>query len=218
MKPKMKTIKNLQSLVGLELSVDNQTGEAGRDFEFLIQAKLGITVDKGPGPDLKKFNLEIKTREETAHGDETVGNMTIAQIIITPFEQTNLWRKVQHQIRVKTRKEDYHSVDEHGYITTKQKNIITKIGLFDFTDEHIQRDLKNSYEQARDALTKLHTKSLADKTELIFGDYHKIKGTRYGYLEYKSSNSFSFRVPFRRMDELESRSKKCSDFLTSTDE
>lgn len=218
MKPKIKTIKNLQSLVGLELSVENQTGEAGRDFESLIKAKLGIIVDKGPGPDLKKFNLEIKTREETAHGDETVGNMTIAQIIITPFEQTNLWRKVQHQIRVKTRKEEYHSVDEHGYITTKQKNIITKIELFDFTDEHIQRDFKNSYEQARAALTKLHTKSLADKTELIFGNYQKIKGTRYGYLEYKSSNSFSFRVPFRRMDELESRSKKCSDFLTSADE
>lgn len=72
-------------------------------------------------------------------------------------------------------------------------NKVVKVEYYDFSQPHIQDILEEAYEEARESIKA--------------GCTPYAPGTKYGYFEYKSSNTYSFRIPHKAMQELEAMAK-----------
>jgi hypothetical protein len=152
-------------------------GNVGFFAEDKMKAN-GYTIDDGAGPDFKGMNVEMKTRKNTATAAHTVGKMTLDNIKITPFKDSTVCSKIQHQYRVKYDDEVFHEV-------TSEK-------VYDFTDPLIQAQIEEGFETAR--------------TKIINGaTSNYIRGSGIGYFERQgSTNSYAFRIPNSQMKYMES--------------
>jgi len=180
-------IENLfcKPLIGLPVPT-NQGGHAGRAVETILE-NLGAPVQRGEGADFSisinvvgiTFYIEIKTRDKSAVSPHTVGTIN-PECINVKYEDSNIWQKLQYQIRV---------ITENG--------IIIKTDLYDFTRQHIQQKFKEAYEHgikqiiANPNITCTHV------------DGH------WGYFEKcnSKSNSFYFRLSCDDMPAIERMAK-----------
>lgn len=174
MKVKIKNLKIAQTLVGKPVPL-SKDGHAGRYIEYLLE-QLGFIINRGHGPDILVFGLEVKTRDLDATSPQTVADMQVEDIIDTPYEQSHVHAKFQQQLRV--------------YI---KNQIIVSAEIYDFSKSRIQKEIKAAYEHAREQLIK---EPWLPATSC--------KGKYYGYFEKcVGKQSYSFRLSDSQMTKLE---------------
>jgi hypothetical protein len=174
---KVKQFKLAQQLIGQQLPT-NKDGHAGRALELLLET-LGVTINKGAGADILAYGLEVKTRKETASSAQTVATMSIKDIINTPYKNSNVYKKFQQQLRIKTNELD----------------VIVSANIYDFDQPQIQDLIESAYEYAR--------KQIVANNHIGYTSYVG----HWGYFEQchlPQSDSYSFRFSVRDMEDLES--------------
>jgi radical SAM protein with 4Fe4S-binding SPASM domain len=97
---KVKTLKKA-NLVGIEVP-GNIGGYAGRYVEEILEQR-GYRIDQGQGCDMPSLNIEVKTRDLDATSPQTIGTMSVIDIIETDYEDSPICEKIQQQYRIKTR-------------------------------------------------------------------------------------------------------------------
>lgn len=180
---KIKEVKFLPDLIGKTLPTKD-FGKAGRALEDMIEQDYGITVNRGAGADSLIFGIEYKTRDLDSISPQTVATMSVDDIINTPYRESNVFKKFQQQIRVKTK-----------------DNVIIEADLYDFRPDHIQEKIEAAYEHARSQLAK-------DKT--MRATVSGPDGLGYwGYFENTNNreNSRSFRINPNGMEDYENMAK-----------
>jgi hypothetical protein len=174
---RVKQFKLAQQLIGKQLPT-NKDGHAGRALESLIES-FGITVNHGAGADILAYGLELKTRKESATSAQTVATMSIDDIISTPYKQSNIYKKFQQQLRIKTNDLD----------------IIVSAEIYNFDQPQIQDLVESGYEFAR--------KQIIANNCIGYTSYVG----HWGYFEQchlPQSDAYSFRFSKQDMDDLES--------------
>jgi hypothetical protein len=174
--------------VGTEIPERQRYGNVGQWAQDQL-IENGYNINTGVGPDLAEMGVEVKTRKIESSSPHTVGSMRIQDIILTPYDQSNICDKFQKQYRV-------HYSDE-GQVVTEER-------LYDLTDEYIQSKIRAAYEAGR--------KTIARNEE--FG-YHPpyVKGTSWGNFEIvESCTGYSFRIPHGAMKKIETASKNAGIF------
>ena len=124
-----------QELIGKYLGT-NQNGHAGRELEKLLES-MGVTINRGTGPDILVFGLEVKSRDRWAISAQTIADMNIRDIQACGYEDSHVRQKFQQQLRIYT---------ENGYIVDA--------GIYDFSKPDIQELMCKAYEHARAQLIK----------------------------------------------------------------
>jgi hypothetical protein len=183
-KPKVRQLKNLDKLIGQILPGTNG-GASGRGLEKLITEVLHIPIDRGAGPDIRVYDLEVKSRDVDSDADHTIGTMTTSSILASDYDQTHIKDKLQQQLRVKTK-----------------DNVIVEADIYDFSRRDIQDQIRSAYESARRELTELFNIHGGK-----FEDYLRIHGGQFGGFEYKNNGSFAFRISDAGMKKLETSAK-----------
>ena len=180
---KIKEIKFLKKLIGRTMPT-YKYGHSGRKLENIFEDDYGITVNRKAGPDNEMFGIEYKTRDLDATSPQTIGSMSVRDIIQTKYEDSDIFKKFQQQVRVKTK-----------------DNIIVEADLYDFRSAHIQDNIKAAYEYARAQLTANPTLQATKTGPLNVG--------HWGYFENTSDtdNTRSFRVSQSGMDHYEAMTK-----------
>ena len=115
---KVKTLKKA-NLVGIEVP-GNIGGYAGRYVEEILEQR-GYRIDQGQGCDMPSLNIEVKTRDLDATSPQTIGTMSVIDIIETDYEDSPICEKIQQQYRIKTR-----------------NGVIVENKIYDFSDPYIQ--------------------------------------------------------------------------------
>jgi hypothetical protein len=160
-----------QQLIGQSLGT-NQHGQAGRALENLLQS-WGWPINRGSGPDILIFGLELKTRDLDADSAQTVTSMNLPVILRTPYEDSVVRQKFQQQLRVFTR-----------------SGVIVDAGIFDFGRDSIQTMVREAYEHGRSQLIDaVHRGQDLPRT--------KYRGGYYGFFERTDAdrpNTYSFRL------------------------
>jgi hypothetical protein len=178
------TIKEIKvDFVG-ETLPSTKNGESGRAFEKLFEEKTGFKVRAGKGVDciIHGALVELKTRSlDSKSSAQAIAAMHYEDIASTPYEFSSICKKFQVQFRVKTR-----------------NNVIVEQGIYNFSDEGIQRLIKGAYEEARANL-------IARLNDLRNGEVITyFPGNKWGYFDVKrGSNSFAFRITEDAFRELE---------------
>jgi hypothetical protein len=183
---KVKQFKLSEQLIGLQLPT-NKEGHAGRALESVLES-LGVPINKGSGADILAYGLEVKTRKETASSAQTVATMSIEDIINTPYKNSNVYKKFQQQLRVKTNELD----------------IIVSADIYDFDQPQIQDLIESAYEHAR--------KQIVANNHIGYTSYVG----HWGYFEQchlPQSDSYSFRFSAQDMKDLESMAHSTFDVL-----
>ena len=175
---KVKVFKPAQMLIG-QVVPTNQNGHAGRYVEHLIET-MGVLVNRGHGPDFIDYGLELKTRDIDATSAQTIADMSVEDIINTPYKDSHVFKKFQQQLRV--------------YI---KDNVIISAEVYDFSHSSIQEIIQRAYDHAKKQLIKC--KDL-ERT--------KYKGF-YGFFERVNPDrkTLSFRLSKSDMESLESMAK-----------
>ena len=182
MKPKIKTLKITEQLIGKTLP-PTYGGASGRGLELLM-ISLGIPLQNGSGADWKLFGLEVKSRDLKATSPQTIGSILPENMIQSDWPNSSVAEKFQQQFRVHTR-----------------DNIIVEARVYDFSPKFIQEKLSKAWDILKDCVELELIAQANDPThELPL----YIPGTRYGYLERKENiRSYHFRVSSEAMKELE---------------
>jgi hypothetical protein len=182
MKPKIKTLKITEQLIGKTLP-PTYGGASGRGLELLM-ISLGIPLQNGSGADWKLFGLEVKSRDLKATSPQTIGSILPENMILSDWPNSSVAEKFQQQFRVHTR-----------------DNIIVEARVYDFSPKFIQEKLSKAWDILKDCVELELIAQANDPThELPL----YIPGTRYGYLERKENiRSYHFRVSSEAMKELE---------------
>jgi len=131
MKTKVKKLKFLNQLIGIKLPT-NIDGHAGRAIENILE-NTGIKINRGLGPDMIDYGIEIKTRKKSATSAQTMAAMTDDHIINNSYRDSNLFKKFQQQLRIKT----------------NDDNVIVEAELYDFDQPQIQELIEAAYEHGR---------------------------------------------------------------------
>lgn len=177
MKVKIKTLKFIDALVG-QYVPSTENGHAGRAVEILLE-QMGVPINRGHGPDILVFGLEVKTRNVDAVSPQTVADMSLEDIINTSYAASHVCEKFQQQLRV--------------YVKD-QKIVSAKI--YDFSLPHIQRIIELAYENAR-----------AQLTNAPYLTTTSCKGKYFGYFEKCSGkNTYSFRLSPQHLVDIENMS------------
>lgn len=150
------------------------------EFVEGVLKEEGYVLQDGQGPDIPGLGVEVKSRCNTATSPNTVGKMSVADIINTPYRESPIFKKIQLQFRV---------------VYDKYTREVLNPKIVDFTDKHIQEIIEDAYETGRQQFK-----------EGLRGPY--IKGTQWGHweLDKQTQNSYSFRIPDKRMKDLVSMS------------
>jgi hypothetical protein len=148
-------------------------GNVGRFVESKLE-QVGHNINKGKGIDLPEEELEVKSRKKKSKSAHTIGSMTIDQIKSTEWDNTDLKQKCQRQFRV-----SYDDIE----------SVISEAKIYDLTDPYIQKKLKEGYETGRKMIIEGNK-----------NDY--IKGSKWGYFERKTDNSYQFRIPDSSMKSI----------------
>jgi len=174
MKAKIKSLKT--SLVGKTVP-DSACGHAGRKVEdILIQD--GFHLDRKGTIDIPGLNVEVKSRDVDATSAQTVGRMSLDEIIRTDYRSSDVFKKIQTQFRVKIR-----------------DNVVVSADIVDFSWDYIQDKLEKSYEAARLKIIN------GDKANYI-------RGGRFGLFERSKKDAklglpYQFRLSDGAMKKLE---------------
>ena len=182
MKPKIKTLKIAEQLIGQTLP-PTYGGASGRGLELLM-ISLGIPLQNGSGADWKLFGLEVKSRNLEATSPQTIGTILPENMMVTDWTNSSVAEKFQQQFRVHTR-----------------NNIIVSARVYDFSPKFIQDKLSKAWDILKDCVELELVAQANDPThELPL----YIPGTRYGYLERQENiRSYHFRMSSVAMEELE---------------
>ena len=174
------TIKNLKkaekALIGLPVP-PQKNGNVGILVEDMLE-ELGYTINRGAGCDLKIMGVEIKTRTIEATSAQSIGSMTPADIIATPYDLSPIKAKFQQQFRV------HHSIERGCIVSAK---------MYDFRGDYFQNRMRDAYESAREMFANG-----------AFANY--VRGDEAcGYFEKTVSgrNSYDFRLPSNVMEAFE---------------
>jgi hypothetical protein len=169
-KPSTAKVKSLKiPLVGKKVPKQYH-GNVGRFIEKGL-AKNGHNVNTGKGIDLPEENLEVKSRKTESTSAHTIGSITREHIKTTPWHDTDLKAKCQRQYRV-------------SY--SDNESVIKEAKIYDLTDPYIQEKFEEGYEAGR--------KLIIEGNE---GDY--IRGSKWGYFEKQTDNSYQYRIPHSSM-------------------
>jgi len=174
MKAKIKSLKT--TLVGKTVP-DSACGHAGRAVEdILIQDRFQL--DRKGTVDIPGLDVEVKSRDVDATSAQTVGRMSLAEIKVTDYASSNVWKKIQTQFRVKIK-----------------DNVIVSAEIVDFSWNIIQDKLEKSYEAARLKIIN------GDKANYI-------RGGRFGIFERSNKDAklglpYQFRLADGAMKQLE---------------
>lgn len=178
MKVKIKSLKLADKLLGIKVPA-TINGHAGRAVEDILES-MGMPINRKHGPDVLQYQLEIKTRDVDATSPQTIADMSLNEILNTPYEQSHVFEKFQQQLRV--------------YI---KDQVIVKATVYDFSHSHVQRKIKEAYEHGQ--------AQLRNNPNLIATSS---KGNYYGYFERVSGrSSYSFRMSASRYFSMESMSQ-----------
>ena len=143
----------------------------------------GYNVDKLGTIDLPDHKVEVKSRSTNATSPQTIGSMSVNNIINTPYNSSSIKEKFQQQLRVK-----------HNQTYC----VVTKAKVYDFSDPVIQQKIEQAYEYGRSVMTNT---SLDDLPDYISPNGH------IGYFERtnkKHKTVYSFRLSNSTMKKLES--------------
>lgn len=174
-KAKIRSIKASGHLVGVHLPT-NENGHAGRAVETILE-NMGYPINRGAGPDILDYDLEIKTRKESATSAQSITSMTPTDIVNTPYYDSPVYRKFRQQYRIKTNDND----------------VIISAKVYDFDQPQIQDLIEEAYEHARNIIKQ-------DPT-ITYTPY----SGHWGYFEKtkKDSESLDFRLTNDQMKKLE---------------
>jgi hypothetical protein len=173
---------------GTVVPVKQNGGNVGHWAEHELKCK-GYNVSNAKGVDLPEENVEIKTRKYGSNSAHTIGNITIDGIKTQSWDDSHLKEKCQSQYRI-----EYNDVD----------SVITESKIYDFTDPYIQEKFKEAYEAGQ---------------KLIIGgnDGLYVRGSKWGYFERKTDNSYEFRIPNAAMKKFKTASSNSKTFNTLFD-
>jgi homoserine dehydrogenase len=169
-KAKVKKLKVADHLIGIQLPT-NTDGHAGRAIEDILEA-AGLKVNRGFGPDLIDYGIEVKTRKKSATSAQTITSMSVDAIIKTPYKDSNVYKKFQQQFRVKTDDND----------------VIIEAGLFDFDQPQIQELIEAAYEHGRKILSQNKNIGYTPYTG-FWGYFEQTKKDRDSVYDFRLSNS-----------------------------
>ena len=151
------------------------TGINGKLVEDYLR-NCGFSVDPHGVidlPNLGTHGVEVKTRGVNAIAPHTVGTMLLSNILNSDWDATTFKQKLCIQLRVVI-----------GVDDTKLDNVMNGIvvdsPIVDFRHAEIQAMFRSSYNKARD--------------NLRIGLHGTAAGSRYGFLEHRSGNSYAFRI------------------------
>jgi hypothetical protein len=174
----IKTIKN-GITVGTEVPIKQKNGNVGRWAEKELSQK-GHAVTNEKGVDMPIEGIEIKTRKIESSSPHSVGSMRVQDIVDTPYSISVIREKLQTQYRI-------------GY--SDEGQVVTKEGLYDWSDDYVQDRLCEAYEDGRKQIA-------ADAVNGFHPPY--IKGNSWGYWEQTGPyGSYTFRIPNGAMTKLE---------------
>ena len=171
----IKSFKLANQLIGIKLPT-NLDGHAGREVERILE-DMGVPINRGAGPDILQFGLEIKTRKLSATSAQTVTAMHPEDIISTAYFDSPVYKKIQQQLR----------------IYTNDDNVIVRAEVFNFDQPQIQELLESAYEHGR--------KIIAANPNIGYTPYSK----QWGFFEQtkKDRPEYDFRVTNTMMEGLE---------------
>jgi len=180
-KSKVTKVKGFEP--GTILTGNTDTGGVGRQIENMLESN-GHNLNAGPGPDLEDFKMEVKSRKKTATSSVNIGSMTTANIVDTPYEQSNIATKLKDILYV-----------EHDQSFDVPSQVVTNSSVLDFNNPDIQEKIKSSYEEGRDKIASgYHTKHVS------CGDY--------GFFEkVEDWDGYKFRIPKKGWNKLVNESK-----------
>lgn len=175
----IKSFKLAKQLIGIKLPT-NLDGHAGREVEKILE-DMGVPINRGAGPDILMFGLEIKTRKLSATSAQTVTAMHPDSIISTSYFDSPVYQKIRQQLR----------------IYTNDNNVIVKADVFNFDQPQIQELLEEAYEHGRKIITK--------NPNIGYTPYSK----QWGFFEQtrKERPEYDFRVTNTMMEALEGMAK-----------
>jgi hypothetical protein len=169
---------------GTVIPMKQYNGNIGRWAEDVLET-YGFIINRGKGIDLKDLGLEVKTRLFDSTSGHTVGAMLPEDIIDNDWQAgNNIFNKVQMQYRV------YYKIN---HLTGD--NVVISSKVYNFTDEHIQKQLKDSWDYCRGYLEQ----NLGRNEPYIRGG-----GGRWAYLELQENGCYQFRITDKYMKEMES--------------
>jgi hypothetical protein len=128
-----------QQLIGQTLNT-NEHGHAGRHIENILE-DLGLPINRGSGPDVLAFGLEIKTRATEAISAQTIADMHLDDILTCEYKNSPIRDKFQQQLRVYTK-----------------ANVITRAEIYNFAKDFIQYTVEKAYNHAKYQLLSAHEK------------------------------------------------------------
>ena len=174
----IKTIKN-GITVGTEIPIKQLNGNIGRWAEKEL-VKNGHTISNERGVDMPLEGIEVKTRKNESTSPHSVGSSRVEDIIDNPYELSHVREKLQTQYRIR--------YDDNGQVVTKE-------GLYDFSDPYLQDRFKEAYENGRKQIA-------ADAVNGFHPPY--VKGNEWGYWEQTGPyGSYTFRIPNSAMRKIE---------------
>lgn len=168
---------------GTIVPMKQRGGNVGQWVERELKSK-GYKISNSKGVDLPEENVEVKTRKNGSNSAHTIGNVTVDGIKTQSWDDSHLREKCQSQYRV-----DYDNRD----------SVITGSKIYDFTDTYIQEKFKEAYDAGRKLIIS------GDK-----GAY--IRGSKWGYFERKTDNSYEFRIPHAAMKKFKTASSNSKSF------
>jgi hypothetical protein len=177
---KVKKLNTGSETLTLPTQCVGNEGNVGKFYENHL-ANRGFYMNTGQGVDIPDLNIENKTRNRASKASHTIGTMTYDNIINTPYEQSTICQKLQQQNRVE-------------YDNTF--NVVTDESVYDFRDSEIQKRLKDSYENARSILRNQGASGPGT-----------IVGGQYGVFEWKSGNTYAYRIPDSGMKKMKVMAK-----------
>lgn len=172
-------------------------GAVGNYIDQLIKTHLRNPFHANTVVDLIKFGIEIKSKDIDTNTSWSIGSMTIADIVNTPYVNSSIYAKMQALLLVTTN-------HKFGSITD------TMLVYLDM--DEVQVPLEQTYESLRKQLTvkwnayQAKVKAHLDKGELaeaykpmVFSPWENVKAD-YGMFEYMSGTSYQFRMSQTQMN------------------
>ena len=171
--------KATKTLVGMRVP-KQKNGNVG----ILVQDTMyndGYPIDTQARVDLPDWAVEVKAQTAEATSPQSIGSMTVGDIINTPYQSSPIKEKFQQQFRV-THSDTFREV--------------TSAKIYDFSDPYIQQLIEKGYESGRAIFAELQ------KNDNEYPKYVRGDNTDF-YWEKKESNSYAFRASRSAMKDYE---------------
>lgn len=177
----------------------SNTGNVGTFIDNYVKSQLAIS-NTTTVVDLASLGIEIKSKDIHTSTDWSIGSMTLADILTTPYEKSSIYKKLQGLLLV---------------TTDDTFQVIKDIGLYYFDIDEVQLLLSDSYEAARTQIQQRVNQHAANVVQRIiagdpnailgkveFNSYEKFQG-KYGKFEFTNNgSSFMFRISISQMKHL----------------